>query len=72
MAILSIRLSNAPASIQDYINKILAKKLDIFVIVYQDDILIYTKDLGQDHVKAVSVDFIKMKFVSWTTLCWPR
>ncbi len=45
--------SNAPASFQGYINKILAKKLDIFVIVYLDDILIYTEDLGQPHVDAV-------------------
>ena len=39
-------LSNASASFQGYINKILAEKLDIFVIVYYDDILIYTKDPG--------------------------
>ena len=32
------------ASFQDYINKILAKKLDIFMIVYLGDILIYTQD----------------------------
>ena len=31
----------------------LAKKLDIFVIVYLDVILIYTKDDGDDHVVAV-------------------
>ena len=48
-----IGLSNAPASVQDYINKILAEKLDIFVIVYLDNILIYTKDAGQAHVNAV-------------------
>ena len=46
-------LSNVSASFQNYINKILAKKLDIFVIVYLDDILINTKDLGQGHVKTV-------------------
>ena len=46
-------LSNAPASFQDYINKILAEKLDIFIIVYLDNILIYTKDQGQGHVEAV-------------------
>lgn len=46
-------LSNALASFQGYINKILAEKLDIFIIVYLDDILIYTKDLGQGHVEAV-------------------
>ena len=47
------RLSDAPASFQGYINKILAKKLNIFVIVYFNDIFIYTKDPGQAHVKAV-------------------
>ena len=46
-------LSNAPASFQGYINNILAKKLDIFVIVYLDDILIYTEDPGWGHVKVV-------------------
>ena len=46
-------LSNAPATFQGYINKILAKKLDIFIIVYLDDILIYTEDLSQPQVKAL-------------------
>ena len=46
-------LFNAPASFQGYINKILAEKLDIFVIVYFDDIFIYTEDPGQSHVDAV-------------------
>ena len=38
-------LSNAPATFQRYVNKILAEKLNIFIMVYLDDILIYTKDL---------------------------
>ena len=46
-------LSNTPASFQSYINKILAEKLNIFVIVYLDDIFIYTEDQGQGHVEAV-------------------
>ena len=46
-------LTNASASFQVYINKILAEKLDIFVIVYLDDILIYTDDDGDGHVSAV-------------------
>ena len=46
-------LTNALTSFQRYINKILAEKLDIFVIVYLDDILIYTDDDGNGHVAAV-------------------
>ena len=46
-------LFNAPATFQGYVNKILAEKLDIFVIVYLDDILIYTEDPGQPHVETV-------------------
>ena len=40
--VMPFRLSNAPASFQGYVNKILAEKLDVFIIVYLDDILIYT------------------------------
>ena len=43
-------LTNAQAIFQSYINKILAKKLDIFVIVYLDDILIYTKNKNKEHI----------------------
>ncbi len=46
-------LSNTPASFQGYINKILAEKLDIFVVVYLDDILIYIEDPSRLHVDAV-------------------
>ena len=48
-----LRLTNAPAIFQGYINKILVEKLDVFVIVYLDDILIYTKDKSEGHVQAV-------------------
>ena len=46
-------LFNIPATFQGYVNKILAEKLDIFVIVYLNDILIYTKDPGQPDIKVV-------------------
>ena len=46
-------LTNAPASFQEYINKIFAEKLDIFVIVYLDDILIYTDNDGDGYVSAI-------------------
>ena len=39
-------LFNILANFQDYINKVLAKKLNIFIIVYLDDIFIYIKDLS--------------------------
>ena len=38
-------LSNILASFQGYVNKILAKKLNIFIIIYLNNILICTKDL---------------------------
>lgn len=41
------------ARFHGYINKILAKKLDVFIIVYLDDILIYIKDESQGQIEAV-------------------
>ena len=46
-------LTNLPESFQNYVNKFLAKKLDIFMIIYLDDILIYTKNPEKRYVKAV-------------------
>ena len=46
-------LSNAPVTFQGYVNKILSEKLDIFVIIYLNNILIYTKDPGQPHVEVI-------------------
>lgn len=46
-------LFNIPASFQGYINKILAEKLDIFAIIYLNDILISTENSGQGYVKAI-------------------
>ena len=48
-----VGLTNAPASFQEYINKIFAEKLDIFIIVYLDNIFIYTDNDGNGHVAAV-------------------
>ena len=46
-------LSNALASFQGYINKILSDKPNVFVILYLDHILIYTEDQGRGHVEAL-------------------
>ena len=34
-------------------NRILAKKFDIFIIVYLKDIFLYAKDPGQAYINAV-------------------
>lgn len=46
-------LFNAPASFPGYINMILAENLNLFVVVYLDDILIYMEDLAQSHKEVV-------------------
>ena len=50
---MSFGLMNASASFQRYINKIFAEKLDILVIVYLDDILIYNNDDKDSHIADV-------------------
>ena len=47
------KLTNTLASSQGYINKIFAKKLDIFIIIYLNNILIYTDDNENIHIMAV-------------------
>ena len=44
---------NVSPSFQGYINKIIAKKLVIFFIVYMDDILIYIDNDGDGHIAAI-------------------
>ena len=46
-------LTNAPTSSQKYINKILAKKFDIIIITYLDDILIYIDDNRDGDIVAI-------------------
>ena len=48
-------LTNAPASFQRFINEALREHLDIFIITYLDDILIFSSEYKKhvQHVKAV-------------------
>ena len=48
--IMPFGLTNTPATFQGHINKILAEKLNVFVIVYLDDIFIYTKSEGEEYI----------------------
>jgi len=50
--IMPFGLTNAPATFQALINNVLREHLDIFVIAYLDDILIYSEN-KRDHVKHV-------------------
>ena len=47
---MSFGLIYTPATFQGYINKIFVEKLDIFVIVYLNDIFIYTKGKKKGHI----------------------
>ena len=46
-------LTNASAILKGYINKILDEKFDVFIIVYLDDIFIYTKSKGKKYGEVV-------------------
>jgi len=47
------RLTNAPATFQKLINNVLRPYLDIFIIAYLDDILIYLED-KKNHIKHIT------------------
>ncbi|GJU86632.1 putative reverse transcriptase domain-containing protein [Tanacetum coccineum] len=53
--VMSFRLTNAPAVFIDLINRVCKPYLDKFVIVFIDDILIYSKDEKEheEHLKAI-------------------
>lgn len=45
--------SNIPATFQGYIKKIFVEKLDIFAVIYLNDILIYIENLSQLYIDVV-------------------
>jgi len=48
-------LTNAPAAFQRFVNTIFADMLDVCIVVYLDDILIYSEDMEshQQHIREV-------------------
>jgi hypothetical protein len=48
-------LTNAPATFQAFLNDVLRESLDTFIVIYLDDILIYSDTLEEhyDHVRSV-------------------
>ena len=53
--IMSFELINTPATFQTYINNVLREHLDVFVMIYLDDILVYSKNEADHkvHVRKV-------------------
>ena len=51
--VMAFGLTNAPASFQKFINKIFVEKLNIFVILYLDNMLIYINDNRDGHIEAI-------------------
>ena len=47
--IMSFELVNAPATFQAYINWVLVRLIDIFCVIYLNNILIYSETLNQHH-----------------------
>src|ERR1700742_875693 len=64
-------LTNAPAAWQRFINDVLADMIDVNVIVYLDDILIYSDDPAshQEHIKEVLRRLRKNKLFANTKKC---
>ncbi len=44
-------LSNIPATFKRYINKILVEKLNIFIIIYYDNIFIYIENNKKSYIE---------------------
>ena len=53
-------LTNAPASFQSYANNAIREYLDLFAVVYLDDILIYSDTL-EEHIQQVRMVLKKLQ-----------
>src|SRR6478735_8394758 len=53
-AVMPFGLTGAPATFMALVNNVLREHLDIFVIAYMDDILIYSEN-ESDHIKHVQM-----------------
>ncbi len=67
-----MRLANAPATFQTYINQALAGLLNVFCIVFLDDILIFSQneDEHQNHVRQVLERLQEFKLFAKLSKCF--
>ena len=63
---MSFGLTNAPATFMDLINRVFRPYLDMFVIVFIDDIVVYSRneDEYSDHLRTV------LQTLVWTLFVW--
>ncbi|KAF8747110.1 hypothetical protein RHS01_11447 [Rhizoctonia solani] len=61
--VMTFGLTNAPAAFQHFMNKLFKDLLDVCVIIYLDDILIYSKDDACIHNTFMSLDKLKIQAV---------
>ena len=54
-------LTNALASMQELVNDTLREFLDVFVVAYLDDIIVYTTSTLEEHVQHVKQVFSKLE-----------
>ncbi len=68
---MSFELANASATFQVYINSALRKFLDVFVVVYLDDILIYfqNEEKHTNHVRLVLKRLRKYRLFAKLSKC---
>ena len=53
--VILFRLINLPAIFQGYSNKILVEKLNVFMIMHLNNILIYIKNKRKEYIEAVQL-----------------
>ncbi len=71
LVVMPFGLTNAPATFQSVMNTILSPFLDRFVLVYLDDILIYSKSVREqmEHLRAVLNVLREQKFYCKRSKC---
>ena len=74
--VMSFRLTNAPVAFMDLMNRVLRSYVDRFVMVFIDDILVYSKDQEDHdtHLQAVLESLRKERLYAKMSKCefWLR
>ena len=65
--VMPMGLTNAPATMQQMINDVLRDLLDITVLAYVDDILVFTTGSLEQHVKDVQAVFERLSTTTFKT-----